>query len=88
MPTDIEETPWAGAIDPVKFYLKEMGSALLLTKDEEVALAKRIEDGKVAVTKHFLRTQVVIEELNDLKKRLVVQRGMTRSLNSTTTRGL
>lgn len=75
VPADIEEAPWAGAIDPVKSYLKEMGGALLLTKDEEVALAKRIEDGKVAVTKHFLRTQVVIEELNDLKTRLVETKG-------------
>ncbi len=75
VPSDIDETPWVGVIDPVKSYLKEMGSALLLTKDEEVGLAKRIEDGKVAVTKHFLRTQVVIEELNDLKKRLAETKG-------------
>ncbi len=57
--------------DPVKAYLKEMGSEHLLTKEEEVSLAKRIEGGKVSVTREFLKTSVIIDEVNALRVRLI-----------------
>jgi RNA polymerase primary sigma factor len=63
-----------GGFDPVKTYLREMGSEHLLTKEEEVALAKRIEGGKVAVTREFLKTSVIIDEVNALRARLVERR--------------
>jgi hypothetical protein len=46
-------TPGAleGTIDPVRVYLREMGSVPLLTHEGEVALAKRIESGRLVVTK-------------------------------------
>ncbi len=56
--------------DPVKTYLREMGSEDLLSKEEEVALAKKIEGGKVAVTREFLKTSVIIDEVNALRARL------------------
>lgn len=56
--------------DPVKAYLKEMGSVFLLTKEEEVELAKRIEDGKSAITREFLKTPLILEEVSGLKDRL------------------
>ncbi len=34
--------------DPVKLYLKEIGSIPLLTADQEVAIARRIENGRIA----------------------------------------
>lgn len=72
-----EETivPQATSIsDPVKAYLKEMGSVFLLSKEEEVELARRIEEGKTAITREFLKSPLVVEELNGLKARLIARR--------------
>ena len=66
-------TPTAAAVvyDPVKAYLKEMGSVVLLTKEEEVKLAKRIEEGKASIASQFLRSPILINEMNALQARLV-----------------
>ena len=39
--------------DPVRMYLREMGTVPLLTREGEVAIAKRIERGKLAVINCF-----------------------------------
>ncbi|MBI5452992.1 MAG: RNA polymerase sigma factor RpoD [Deltaproteobacteria bacterium] len=83
VPSDLPEEPQAsgdehapGAVaDPVKAYLKEMGAVFLLSKEEEVDLAKRIEEGKLAITREFLRSNIIIEELESLKSRLTERRG-------------
>src|ERR671936_2711165 len=58
--------------DPVRMYLREMGTVPLLTREGEVAIAKRIERGKLAVIKSISRTPIVIKELiavgDDLRK--------------------
>ncbi len=41
--------------DPVRMYLREMGTVPLLTREGEVAIAKRIERGKLAVIKSISR---------------------------------
>src|ERR687893_2065448 len=41
--------------DPVRMYLREMGTVPLLTSEGEVAIAKRIERGKLAVIKSISR---------------------------------
>ncbi|MBI5970988.1 MAG: RNA polymerase sigma factor RpoD [Deltaproteobacteria bacterium] len=52
-----------------------MGAVFLLKKEEEVALAKTIEECKAAVTKEFLKSRLVSVELNGLKDRLIERRG-------------
>ncbi len=42
---DLSIPAGAGIDDPVRVYLKEMGKVDLLTKEEEVELAQRIEAG-------------------------------------------
>ena len=56
--------------DPVKSYLREMGSVFLLTKEGEVELAVRIEQGKLGITRELLKTRLLADELSALKERL------------------
>jgi RNA polymerase primary sigma factor len=49
--------------DPVRMYLREMGTVPLLTREGEVAIAKRIERGKMLVLKTISRSPIVIKEL-------------------------
>jgi RNA polymerase primary sigma factor len=49
--------------DPVRLYLREMGSVPLLTREGEVALAKRIERGHVLIMKSITRSPIMVEEL-------------------------
>src|SRR5215467_960343 len=49
--------------DPVRMYLREMGTVPLLTREGEVAIAKRIERGKLAVIKSISRTPTIAREI-------------------------
>src|SRR5712692_361337 len=49
--------------DPVRMYLREMGSVPLLTREGEVAVAKRIERGQLLVLKTISRSPIVLKEL-------------------------
>ena len=49
--------------DPVRLYLREMGSVPLLTREGEVAIAKRIERGQRLVFKTISRSPMVLKEL-------------------------
>jgi RNA polymerase primary sigma factor len=49
--------------DPVRSYLREMGTVPLLTREGEVAIARRMERGQLVVTKVITRSPVVIKEL-------------------------
>jgi len=49
--------------DPVALYLREMGRRRLLEREEEVALAKRIERGQARVLKAISRSPVVWQEI-------------------------
>ena len=49
--------------DPVRMYLREMGTVPLLTREGEVEIAKRIERGKLAVIKSISRTPTVARKV-------------------------
>jgi RNA polymerase primary sigma factor len=49
--------------DPVRMYLREMGTVPLLTREGEVSIAKRIERGKLAVIKSISRMPSVTERV-------------------------
>jgi len=49
--------------DPVRMYLREMGTVPLLTREGEVAIAKRIERGQLRVVKALARSPLVIKEV-------------------------
>jgi len=49
--------------DPVRVYLREMGIVPLLTRENEVAIAKRLERGNLRVLKTISRSPIVLKEL-------------------------
>ena len=49
--------------DPVRMYLREMGTVPLLTRDGEVEIARRIERGQATVLKSLFRAPLVIQEI-------------------------
>jgi RNA polymerase primary sigma factor len=49
--------------DPVRLYLREMGSVPLLKRQDEVAIAKRMERGHLMVLKSISRSPIVLKEL-------------------------
>src|SRR6266496_2255503 len=64
---DIELDLSAGALektnDPVRLYLREMGVVPLLTREGEVAIAKRIERGQIKTQKAISRSPIAVGEL-------------------------
>src|SRR5207245_2831429 len=87
-PIDLTPGPVGRTEDPVRLYLREMGRVALLTREGEIALAKRIEEGKNQVTAAILSTNLALErfrarnignqiidrEDSDLSRRGLVQR--------------
>jgi RNA polymerase primary sigma factor len=57
-------------VDPVRIYLKEMGSFPLLTREGEVEVAKRIENGRQEVLSVVLSCPISVEEIINLGKAL------------------
>ncbi len=66
--------------DPVRLYLREMGTVPLLTREGEVEIAKKIERGQLNVLKAVSRSPIAIKEVIDLG--LQLQR-RERSINDT-----
>src|SRR4026208_1278353 len=64
---DIELDLSAGALektnDPVRLYLREMGVVPLLTREGEVAIAKRIERGQLKTQKAIARSPLAVREV-------------------------
>ena len=56
--------------DPVRMYLREMGSVSLLTREGEVEIAKRIEEGERDMASVILNTPITVKEVIALGERL------------------
>ncbi|MDR1083756.1 MAG: RNA polymerase sigma factor RpoD [Deltaproteobacteria bacterium] len=56
--------------DPVKMYLKEMGLVNLLSREDEVVIAKQIENGEKEVIRSLIRTCVGLEGVISIRKKL------------------
>ena len=59
--------------DPIRLYLKEIGKVSLLSGEQEVDLAKRIEDGEILIERAVITSTLLINEL--IKNHPKVQQG-------------
>jgi RNA polymerase primary sigma factor len=75
---EAEEAPpaadYARGADPVKLYLKKMGSVSLLTREGEVEIAKRIEEGEIEILRALLASKLGTLAIVELGERLETQR--------------
>ncbi len=78
--------------DPVRMYLRKMGSVALLTREGEVEIAKRIEEGENEILSAILSSPVAVREIIEIGERLrnhkirvkdIVRDARTRSTSST-----
>jgi RNA polymerase primary sigma factor len=65
-----EEELRTSSSDPVKLYLKKMGSVALLTREGEVKIAKEIEEGEKEIVTSCLKSKHALEEIIKLKQRV------------------
>jgi RNA polymerase primary sigma factor len=63
---EMETEAFGRASDPVRMYLREMGSVSLLTREGEVEIAKRIESGKREVLSVVLNCPMAVKEVVNL----------------------
>jgi RNA polymerase primary sigma factor len=66
--------------DPVRMYLREMGTVPLLSREGEVEIAKRIEHGQKVVLKALSRSPLVVRELLSVADRLKKQHVSVREV--------
>ena len=59
--------------DPVRMYLREMGSIQLLTRSGEVEVAKKIESGNLELIEIFSESNLILLYLNNLSRQLKTQ---------------
>jgi RNA polymerase primary sigma factor len=69
-PTALDESDANKSSDPVRMYLRKMGSVSLLTREGEVEIAKRIEDGEGTVFQVIINSRVGITEILDIGENL------------------
>ncbi|MFQ5692921.1 MAG: RNA polymerase sigma factor region1.1 domain-containing protein, partial [Nitrospinota bacterium] len=69
--------------DPVRMYLREMGSIPLLSREGEIEIAKRIEEGQMEVIQAAISTPVAVRQVIALGERL--KKGEIRALDITET---
>jgi RNA polymerase primary sigma factor len=65
-----EDAGYGKSNDPVRMYLRKMGSVSLLTREGEVEIAKRIESGEKEILAAVLGSSIAINEILELGERL------------------
>ncbi|MBP9673725.1 MAG: RNA polymerase sigma factor RpoD [Bacteriovoracaceae bacterium] len=68
---DEKEELRTSSTDPVKLYLKKMGSVALLTREGEVVIAKEIEEGEKEIVLSTLSSSHALKEIVKLKEKIL-----------------
>jgi RNA polymerase primary sigma factor len=79
------EGAYSKSTDPVRMYLRKMGAVSLLTREGEVEIAKRIEEGERRVLEVVLNSPIAVQELimlgEQLRKRKIRVRDVSRDFD-------
>jgi RNA polymerase primary sigma factor len=67
---NIREEKFFPTADSVRQYLRDMGSVMLLTRDGELALARKIERGRKTINHALAQTPLIIDEILYLQKKI------------------
>jgi len=77
---ELEQAPFEKFNDPVRMYLREMGSVSLLNREEEVEIAKRIEEGENEIADVALSAPLIIRELIHIGEKLKYEKISVREV--------
>ncbi len=80
MYNDMREKNLLPATDSVKQYLRDMGSIMLLSREGELALSRKIERGRNTIIHALSKTQLIIDEVLYLDNKIEEDPGIIRSL--------
>jgi len=76
----LEKIPFEKLNDPARIYLREMGSTSLLNREEEVEIAKRIEEGEKEIAAVVLHSPIAIREIISIGENLKSERISVREV--------
>jgi len=62
------------SLDPMRLYLREMSTVPLLTREDEIRIAKRIERGQIRIYKALSRSFITLEEIERMELELAEER--------------
>ena len=72
--SSFDDSTYGKTDDPMRMYLREMGQIPLLSREGEIAIAKRIEEGQLEVCQATVSTQVAIDAVLELAEELKKRR--------------
>jgi RNA polymerase primary sigma factor len=77
---ELTQVPLEKFNDPVRMYLREMGSVSLLNREEEVEIAKRIEAGEQEIARVILNSPIIITEVISIGEKLKADKMSVREV--------
>ncbi len=79
-PTTSEEKSSEKSDDPIRMYLREMGGVELLSREGEIAIAKRIEAGKDVMINALTQSPLVAKKIYEWKEKLETNELLVRDI--------
>ena len=77
---NLEEKTSEKSDDPIRMYLREMGGVELLSREGEIAIAKRIEAGKDVMINALTQSPIVGKKISEWKDKIESQEMLVRDI--------
>ena len=77
---NVEEKTSEKSDDPIRMYLREMGGVELLSREGEIAIAKRIEAGKDVMINALTQSPIVGKKISEWKDKIEIQEMLVRDI--------